>query len=110
MTTEPPTTPPTTDYDELTYQPSDLLDDDGSVDVSAVRSITKGDSRNPEAVTPEECARYRTIVRDGTRPRDVETDRGRSTVSRHATGRCNHDHDEPTAAYDPEANEWGCGE
>jgi hypothetical protein len=107
MTTEPPTTPPTTDHSSTTYEPSDLLDDDGNIDTSKVKSITNENADPAREVSPTLCKQWRRIVREGTQPRNVETDFDHDSVRYHATGECDHDHGEPTATYDHDAEQWG---
>jgi hypothetical protein len=110
MTTEPPTTPPTTEHHDPEYQPEDLLADDGTVDISAIKSITNTDNTPGERVSPSECRRFRQAVADGTQPRNVETDFARRTVRRHAHGECHHDHNVPAVEYDDEREQWVCNE
>jgi len=107
MTTEPPTTPPTDTYSPDTeYDAADLLADDGTVDVGAVKSIANTENTPGNRVSPSECRRFRRAVAAGTHPGNVEADFARRTVRRHAHGECNHDHDVPAAEYDAETEQW----
>lgn len=107
MTTEPPTTPPTTDTNSTdTLDAADLLDEDGNIDVSAVKEITNAGNMNNSPVTPGECCMFRHTVRRGVRPCEIDTEYNQATVRRHVRGACNHEHGEPTAEYDEDADEW----
>lgn len=110
MTTEPPQTPPSTDHDEPEHTAADLLDDDGTIDVSKVKSITNAGQQNTSDVSPAECRRFRRTVAEGTSPRQIDTDWNKSAVRYHVTGKCNHDVSIPTFEYDRENEQWVVGE
>jgi len=86
--------------------PSDLLDEDGSVNISAVKSVTNGTAK---PVSPETCATARELLVDGltTAEAAAELTIGSTSVSRHAGGDCYHTTDEvdhPPVTY--ERGEW----
>lgn len=85
---------------------TDLLDDDGNVNISAIKSVTNG---NPKPVSPETCAAARELLADGltTAEAAAELTIGSTTVSKHARDACYHTSDEvdhPPVAY--ERGEW----
>jgi len=107
MTTEPPTTPPTTDTGSTEYDPADLLDEDGKIDPGKVKSIAKKGQRSYEKVTAEDCQQWRREIDAGTTPRKTTDTVDPAVVRYHATGECEHDHGIAPVAYDAEADTWG---
>lgn len=83
---------------------SDLLNDDGSVDTSAVKAQQNRGTPARTHVTPAECEQIRRELRD--RRHAVETATalalGTTTVRNHARGVCHHAEsaiDEPTLTH-----------
>lgn len=82
---------------------SHLLDEDGNVDVGAVKSLES------THVGPGVCAEWRRLIkREGADPGDVleatDADVTRGTIRDHVAGKCRHPVDEPPATYT--GGEW----
>jgi hypothetical protein len=87
-------------------EPSDLLNDDGTVNIGAVKSATNGAGK---PVSPETCRRARELLVDGktTAEAAAELTIGSTTVSKHARGACYHDADDIAhTALEYEGGEW----
>jgi len=85
---------------EETIDASELLDEDGSVDLSAVRSrqVRGGKTKTASAA---ECARWRRTARgaNSIQASDIDTEFADSTVADHVRGDCYCEHDEPALTY-----------
>lgn len=102
---------------ENTLTAEDLLTD-GKVDVSKVKSVTNNAHVSPHnaKVTPELCATLRNeLAAEG--DTDAVADRhdiGKTTLTEHAQGECNHDIETPPAMYGwvraPDADDTGGNE
>lgn len=84
--------------DRDTLSPGDLLDETGSVDVAAVKSL------DAEVISRSTCDEWRREFadRDGVVARRFaeETDFVASTIREHVKGKCRHDNDEPPVEHD----------
>lgn len=94
-----------------TLDPADLLDENGDVNISAVKSVTNSPTNRSDsfAVTAETCATARELLVDGMTSKEAarELTIGSTTVSKHARGACYHTRDEvdhPPVEYD--GGEW----
>jgi hypothetical protein len=92
------------------YSPDDLLDEDGNVDPSKVKSIAKKGKRTTDRVSREDCRQWRQEIDEGLTPRKAIDTVDPAVVRYHATGQCTHDHDAPPVEYDSDADEWGAVE
>lgn len=87
---------------------SDLLNDDGTINVSKVRSIQNGRHDNVPNVSERECHQFR---RAGAQLRDAQAPEiaagyvyAKATIRRHMTGTCSHDTDAPPLRHT--GDEW----
>jgi len=82
---------------------SDLLDDDGRIDISEVKRRTHTHTRTGQTVTPADCRRLR---RAAVETRLTAADLGAgygvksSTVCDHLRGRCTCEHDHAPLRFD----------
>lgn len=84
--------------------PEDLLDADGKVDSTAVKSIANANV-DPEprdwGVSAEECAAWREELKGAPSVSVIvdDVDVTESPIKKHVAGRCSHDHDTPPLEY-----------
>lgn len=82
----------------------DLLDEDGNVDSTAVKSVAN-QHIDPDprtwGVTAEECAEMRDTLNGAVRVADFvdEVGYGKTAIKTHISGRCSHDHDTRPLEY-----------
>lgn len=72
--------------------PTDLLDENGKVDLSAVKSITNAENGTEETITVERCAEIRERVLESQHATETAArfGVGSTATRRHAKGDCHH--------------------
>lgn len=94
------------DRDEL--EPSDLLNEDGSVSVSAVQSLRSGMQSDTGIVMPDECRTWREEVRGASNALEAaDTERAKKTVLTHVRGECSCDVAAPPLMWQSETQKRG---
>lgn len=88
------------------YDADDLLDENGNIDPSKVKSMAKTGKRTFHKVNSDECQQWRRVVDGGSTLRDATESVDPSVVRYHVTGECQHKHDAPPVEYHDEADEW----
>jgi len=73
-------------------EPSDLLDEDGTVDMSIIKGIANTAAGGHRRVTPELCDTFRECIGDGMSSKETAEahDMGATAVRRHVSGECHH--------------------
>ena len=82
---------------------SDLLDENGKVDVSAIRSAQTVNCGGKNKITDEKCRRMRRVAAhiDTRSPQVAEGfDVSETTVRRHLGGKCSCSHDVPSLEFE----------
>jgi len=83
---------------------SELLDDDGTVDHSVIKSLTNASVMGSKTITTDMCDAFRRDVATGKHASTIaeEYDVGDTTLRKHVRGECHHAEaglNEPPASY-----------
>ena len=86
----------------------DLLNDDGSIDVSAIRQKQSGSNPQTTPVSPDECRDWRKAVRGASSAMEqLDTERAKTTVHAHIRGECQCEHDQSALTWQSDNDKTG---